>query len=612
MQVLTTDNPSVAPSVDDTGTHPGLYYYDLRVEVLERSSGGRVQLIQIFHRLVEEIEKLGVAMIMCDAHKKAFEPQDIKTMKDFATRFNVTSVSTSPAKALMGFSIDSTKTLTYIKNQLIDFLRDNRTFLRVHKGGLDKLKQTFIGYFLNVSPRVASPDDLYSNLTAKILHSWELHAKKFPIGTLKSQFPNLLSDDGELKPIPFIIQNGQVFSKRNQSMMKAEAMVVHAPTDVAAEIIKLVDHTNFDDNDSIEEFIPGRLIKTEPETYYKLVCIQAKYIDAHRRVQIMYVPPTAVHTVKNSAHKTLPEALDSNQHITRVAYDHMTQRLLVSTTEPRIREVRAFIDRTLTEFPYNAKRVGLSDQDSLPSTTSQPSRFQKLISAHTVTSEDLSTIKSTRRFNAWAQKPPPEIVVDFDAAFPPLRKSGSVEVPDANTLTTTSQMTDMITTAIAKQDEKWEKRMHDLIQMQIQQQQTIQALTAALSQNKEAVIAPTPATVSTTDSTPAQSNSMFITRTELEPFWKVLEHMTTVLDRLDNKGESPRRKQSKPQSAQDEPISQPIAAFQSVSRQLNTHFQSMVPQSLVPQSMVPQSMVPHSLASPSTDVAMTCGEGEDI
>lgn len=536
MVLTTVVSPLGDTPVPPSTFKPGLYIYDLRLEVIEKTPGQPVPLFPAFLTIMEEIEKLGVFLAADDAHGTRFTISDLKTMKDFSTRFNVTSTNRSTRKAMMGFQLHSSSTLTHIKNHLIGTLQSNSAFLRIHKGGLDQLQQTTLGFLLNAHPRVANFNVLSNQLNASVQAAWKNNVLFPPSekARLVTKFPSLVGPNQSIRDLPVQFQTGQVFSRPNgKTSVKSDAITVLAPSSMTKELRFLFDLV-LQKTTYPEEFIPTTLIRSSPDTYHKLVCLQAKFMHNHRRLQILNVPLKNLSIVSPAQNEALLPLLKLQKNIHRICFDASENRILLSTTEALAPSVNQWLDRILPTFPYQPTRASSTDSQTTLHTTNSNDRYAKLISTLSFTSNDESTIQSTRKFTGWNKNPPPEILVQFDKEFPPLAKTSPHDVSLGPTTTTTTQVTDQIKQALEENEKKWEARLASLLEkhqntihtLQQQQIQLLEQMSQLVSQ-KTSTPAPTPQ--------PTQTNVNSVQQEDLSPIWTTLERIQHSLIRLEYK-----------------------------------------------------------------------------
>lgn len=170
----------------------------------------------------------------------------------------------------------------------------------------------------------------------------------------------------------------------------------------------------------LNNLIPFAFHREDPTGYYQLVAEQERFMEQHRNIPIMNVPPDAP-LQKGLKGKTLDHLLNAGDHIMRVAYDPKNGKYHVSTVAHKYREVHQWIMEILEEhkFPFDPVIRPLKFSPKVNGSSKYSAVFADAISVAN-SSFDASTVKTTKSA-AWKQRPPLDISYNPTVeAFPPL------------------------------------------------------------------------------------------------------------------------------------------------------------------------------------------------
>lgn len=454
---------TVAPVANQKDPPPVPYQYDLRLEIGVKDVNETVPVVAIFRDLIKRMKAVadGNNLVALSAKDKLYLEQKDLTSDEFQKEFQVDKLEGKFTKVMLGFKIRSMTKLSDLKNRLMHtYLKPHNLFLRPHAGGFeDGVKTYSYGYLKYDHPDHPDISALNQRFARRMSEAWKSLDKE-ERKKWKHELPNLFyGTTGIMLPVVFTKEKIAAASEGKDKIVTT-GLVVSTPAKYGKFAKTLLDLSVL--NKKINNLIPFALNKEDAEGYYFIAAEQARFIEAHRNIQISQVPIDA-NTVMGIQGKTLHELLITNSMITRVSFDPKQNKYHVSTTANKYKEVHQWIDKTLKEhrFTYAPSIRPMK----YGSTTLYASVFKDAMS---VASEnfDPTPIKATVH-NAWKPRPPLDIsYVPTDTAFPPL----PVKKSSPATASTTSETLDedtiqsAISMAIRKMEEKHKADMEILKQ----------------------------------------------------------------------------------------------------------------------------------------------------
>jgi hypothetical protein len=330
------------------------------------------------------------------------------TLQGCIEKFNLQVVSKRNHQHVMFVTtIHSTKPFGTLKRECMDFLRRNNLWMNMH--GLDSstLDIAIAGWILRAHPRYHSPDKQRTLMETKMKEWWKSLSRN-----RKQTWNAKVNEDenGELIVPSFFVNARSVNAKDNTgTSINETAFLIMGPTDsikVLMDVMEAVFHPDDeDDKASIIYFVPARLLKENPKTFFQLVVQQKRYIQELQNVSIAGMHPefmkTGIAISKDptsgkAKHTTLEKAFLLHPAISRIdpgSYAIPLGKWNLTTTKNRAEEAKAWIDTVIKAMP-EVQRTSTGFPD-FPEVT----RMQASTPSPTKTS----------KYDSWAQEDQPSI-----------------------------------------------------------------------------------------------------------------------------------------------------------------------------------------------------------
>lgn len=468
---------SVPPGDDPLSQNIAPYKYDLRLEIGVKEEGTTVPVVAIFYDFVKHLKQAADAdapvAVLTATDKLFFENTDMPS-DEFQKAFKVDNIEGKNAKVLLGFKIHTLTKLSELKRKLMHtYLIPHNLFLRQHAGGFENgVKAYSYGFLKDDHPDHPDISMLKQRYSRIVFESWQ-KLDKADKKKWRHELPNLFfGDTGIILPVNFTKERISATSPGNEKVTTI-ALMVSTPIKYGKLLKNLLDIAL--STKRLNNLIPFALNRENVEGYYYMVAHQARFIENHRNIPILNIPPEA-NTLPGNKGATLSDVLQANPAVQRVSYDPQLNKYHISTISTRYRDLHQWITRVLTDhqFPYGPQIRPLRYGNSSSSITgcSYSDIFKE---AMTQANDSFSSHPApTTPRNPWKTRPPLAISYDInEAAFPalPRAKSSAPSTPSTASETIDEEtIQSAISTAIQKLQEQHKQ---DLAQLKLEMQNQI-------------------------------------------------------------------------------------------------------------------------------------------
>jgi len=219
-------------------------------------------------------------------------------------------------------------------------------YLRQHAGGFENGIKTYSYGFLRDDhpdhPDISMLNQRFARITSENWNKLNKEDQK----KWKQDLPNVFFGKSGIM-IPFNFTKERVTAVlENKEKIMTYALMVSTPTKYGKLVKILLDSAL--QSKRLNNLIPFALNKESPDGYYYIVAQQARFIENHRNIPIMNVPPEA-RIRKGLNGETMVDILNKNPAIQRVSYDLQQRKYHVSTTATTYKEVHQWIPSRTTQ-----------------------------------------------------------------------------------------------------------------------------------------------------------------------------------------------------------------------------------------------------------------------
>ena len=443
------------------------YHHDLRLEIGAKE-GREVPVVSIFYDLVKRMKAAaddGKPMVVLTATDQIFNEQRELPSDEFKKAFKVDKIEGKFPKVLSGFKIRTMTKLYDIKQRLIStYLHAHDLYLREHVGGFHGGVKVFsYGFLKDDHPDHPDINALSARFAKWIADAWQKMSNSDK-QKWKEDLPNAFyGPSGIAIPVNFSKERLSA-AMEGKAKITTTALMVTSPSQYGKLLRELLDSAVL--NKRINNLIPLAFHKEDPDGYYKIIANQERFMENHRNIPIMHIPPeaAAIHSTKGT---TLIELLNGNKDIQRVSHDAKQGKYHVSTSASKYKTVHQWIGKTLAEHKFHYAPYIRPLKYGQDSTTKFSTVLSTAMSVVTASETESTNTKNTR--NApWKQRPPLNIsYVLSQEAFPPLPKSSNQNPVSPSTASETldeDTIHSAISSALAKLEAKHKADLESLKQ----------------------------------------------------------------------------------------------------------------------------------------------------